>query len=199
MGPLAVNLFIIFGTRLTVTNFLDIFLPYRNTKAKQKAETEGVEDLSLLTPVEEDYMLCEYDTIIEGIKNYADLAIQYGFSMLFITALPIASFLSLFSNYVKGKFIIWKLFTLYQRPIPTGAQDIGLWQGIFQFVTAMSVVTNAGLVCFTMNVLPSSYTVQSKVWIFLGFQWIMFTFQFATALIVPDTPYPVEIQKERME
>ncbi len=33
----------------------------------------------------QDFMLMTYDPLIEGIKNYADTAIQYGFSLLFIT------------------------------------------------------------------------------------------------------------------
>ncbi len=44
-----------------------------------------------------------------GIQNYADTAIQFGFSTLFVTALPCASFFSLISNYVKTKFNLWKL------------------------------------------------------------------------------------------
>ena len=48
----------------------------------------------------------------ESIYNYADVAIQYGFSMLFVTALPIAMFFSLFSNYIKMKFNAWKLMTV---------------------------------------------------------------------------------------
>lgn len=65
-----------------------------------------------LTPPEQDFMLMTYNPLLEGIKNYADTAIQYGFSLLFITALPCASFFSLLSNYVKVKCNTWKLATV---------------------------------------------------------------------------------------
>lgn len=110
MNPLAINLAIIFGTRLTLTNFLDIFIPYVSAKMKFKAETEGVENaMERLTPAEKDYMLMPYNSLLMGIQNYADTAIQYGFSLLFVTALPCAAFFSLISNYVKTKFNLWKL------------------------------------------------------------------------------------------
>jgi hypothetical protein len=112
MYPLSVNLAIIFGVRLTVTNFLDIFIPYMNYKQKIKRETAGVEDVTRLTPAEHDYMLMDYDGMMNGIECYADTAIQYGFSVLFVTALPCAAFFSLVSNYLKSKLNLWKLTTV---------------------------------------------------------------------------------------
>jgi hypothetical protein len=66
-------------------------------------------DVEKITPAERDYFLMEYDSKIESITNYADTAIQYGFTVLFITALPIATFFSLVSNYLKVKLNAWKL------------------------------------------------------------------------------------------
>ena len=60
MEPLSINLAIIFGTRLTLTNFLDIFIPYITYKNKLKEETKGFEGKEL-TPPEKDYILMQYD------------------------------------------------------------------------------------------------------------------------------------------
>lgn len=60
MTPLSINLAIIFGTRLTLTNFLDIFIPYLAYKDKLKEETKGAEGKTL-SPAENDYMLMVYD------------------------------------------------------------------------------------------------------------------------------------------
>lgn len=117
MYPLSINLAIIFGVRLTVTNFLDIFVPYVNYKMKIKKETAGVEDLSRLTPAEHDYMLMDYNGMLNGIECYADTAIQYGFSVLFVTALPCAAFFSLVSNFIKSKLNLWKLTTVRFLPV----------------------------------------------------------------------------------
>mmetsp|Transcript_27752 Transcript_27752/g.59816 ORF Transcript_27752/g.59816 Transcript_27752/m.59816 type:complete len:763 (-) Transcript_27752:195-2483(-) len=195
MEPLSINLAIIFGTRLTLTNFLDIFLPYVAYKQKVKKETEGVEDPTSLTPAEQDYMLMDYDGLVEGIQNYADTTIQYGFLMLFITALPCAAFVSLVGNYFKAKLNLWKLVTFYQRPVPTGAQDMGTWLSIFQFLSTAAVVTNSALICFTMDVLP--YGAAGKLWVFIGFQWALITTQFLAQEIITDVPEEVEVQMDR--
>lgn len=51
----------------------------------------------------------------------------------------------------------------YQRPVPAGAQDIGTWMSIFQFLSVAAVVTNAALVCFTMDVLRA-YSPLGRTW-----------------------------------
>lgn len=152
MQPLSVNLAIIFGSRLTVTNALDILVPLFALRAKRERETRG-KDVAALTPPERDYILMEADIMLDSIQCFADTAIQFGFTVLFITALPIATFFSLLSNYVKVKLQSYKLTRLYQRPVPQGCQDIGTWQDIFKIISVISVVTNAAIICFTMDVL----------------------------------------------
>ena len=112
MEPLSINLAIIFGSRLTVTNVLDILIPYITYRRKLAAETKDSDPSKTLTPAEEDYMLMQYEPMLASIQNYADTAVQYGFTLLFITALPCASFFSLVNNYVKVKVNAWKLITV---------------------------------------------------------------------------------------
>ena len=109
MEPLAINLAIIFGTRLFLNNLLDVVLPYISYRNKLKVDTSGVEEVRL-TPAEEDFMLLPYDSLLESINAYADTAIQYGYALLFITALPIATFCSLLNNWARVKFYLYKLF-----------------------------------------------------------------------------------------
>lgn len=51
----------------------------------------------------------------------------------------------------------------YQRPIPASVQDLGTWESIFQLITVAAVITNAGLVCYTMTVF-SDYTIYGRTW-----------------------------------
>lgn len=105
MTPLATNLAIIFGTKITVNSCLEVILPYKAYKDKLKAETEGT--TKTLSRPEKDYMLLPYDIMAESIKDYADTAIQFGFMTLFITALPIACLFSLLSCIIKVKVNGW--------------------------------------------------------------------------------------------
>lgn len=200
MEPLSINLAFIFGSRLTITNILDIAVPYYLHKRTIKKESEGVDEAvkANTTPAEQQYYLMQFRPMVEGLQNYADTAVQYGFTLLFITALPCASFFSLLNNYVKTKFTAWKLCKLYQRPIPRGAQDIGSWQTILAILSVASVITNAALVCFTMDVLWG-YSLQGRVWIFIGFQWVLIAIQYITQAIIPDVPEGVLLQEQRVQ
>merc|ERR1719223_2661538 len=196
MDPLALNIAIIFGSRITVTNAINILTPYFAYKSKRKAETEGVDD-SKITKPEEDYMLMPYDTMQESINEYADTAIQYGFMTLFITALPIACLFALLTNIMKVKMNAWKLFTFYQRPVPQGTEDIGNWQAIFDFVSTFGVLSNGAIICFTMR--SFHYTTFGKAWVFIGFQWGLLSLQYIIGALIPDVPNDVVIQLERTE
>ena len=56
------------------------------------------------------------------------------------------------------------LLQFHQRPASTGAQDIGTWFYIFQFLSIAAVVTNAGLICFTMDVLWDIFDLTGRLW-----------------------------------
>eukprot|EP01035_Chromulina_nebulosa_P019942 gene19942-25908_t len=215
MQPLSINLGIIFGSRLFVTNILDLLIPYLKMKYNEYNETKDknestIESLkkhssSHLSPAELDYIKLPYD-MNDNILNYADTAVQYGFMVLFASALPIACFISMINSYIKIRVNAYKQAMFYQRPVPEGAQDIGTWQTIFTILSVASVVTNAGLICFTMDVLSGgsnsntqdpSYSYAGKLWIFLGFQWVMLSIQFILSAAIPDIPEQVDIQLQR--
>lgn len=183
MRPLALNVAVILLARMAAKNILDIFIPYVKCILKVRRETSGVNADALLTPAELDYMLMEYNTTVDSIRIYADSAVQYGFTLLFVTALPVAMLFSLINNYLKLKFHMWKILTvsalivvtkcisyllqLYQRPIPSGAETIRSWQSVFNVISVIAVATNAGIVCFTMDLL-NKYSLEARLWIFIG-------------------------------
>lgn len=194
MTPLMVNLAIIFGSRITVTNAINIAIPYYAYKNNHKKETEGI--VGELTRPEEDYLLSPA-AVGDSLNNYADTAIQYGFMTLFITALPIACFFALFTNMVKVKIMALQAFHLTKRPVPKGAQDIGTWQSIFELISTFAVITNGAVICFTMDVLSDYYTLFGRSWIFIGFQWGLMTVQYIIAALIPDEPMEVQVQASR--
>eukprot|EP01030_Chromulinospumella_sphaerica_P005306 gene5306-5189_t len=173
MQPLAYNLAVIFGSRLVSGNLTELLIPYLTYQYQYLAE-----------------VLRYGDAITRPEKEYLLMAIQFGYSALFITALPMSSFFALVSNFVEIKGDSWKLLNLHQRPIPIAAEDIGSWQNIFTMISIASVITNAGMAVFTMDVFDSlsDYT---RMWIFIGFQW------FIAMALIPDVPADVEVQEER--
>lgn len=101
---------------------------------------------------------------------------------LFVSALPMAAFFAYVSNVVGIRSSGWKLLNLFQRPIPKGAEDIGNWQTIFLMLAVIAVLTNAGLTCFTMNVLDS-FDESLRFWVFILFQWVCFALQVQICII----------------
>jgi hypothetical protein len=82
------------------------------------------------------------------------------------------------------------MFRLYRRPVPTGAEDIGTWLDIMQITSVISVVTNAALVCYTMQ-LTADYSDVGQLWIFIGFQYTIFITMYIFSEVVDDMPEEV--------
>jgi hypothetical protein len=80
----------------------------------------------LLRP-EREFMLTNYNIMKSSLNDYAEIAINFGFIALFVTALPIAAFAGFISSLLEVKADAWKLMLIYQRPIPRGVEDIGMW------------------------------------------------------------------------
>lgn len=192
MIALAINLAIVFGTRLTLGNVLELLEPYLKGLLRQREEKV---DVSTLSPAEQEFLLEPYDLLVGCLNDYAELAIQFGYMSFFVTALPAAVFGAFLNNFVEIRTDAYKLLS-GRRPILQGAEDIGTWQAVFTLIAGLSVVTNAGIVSFTMSIFDS-YSVSVRMWLFIGFQWLLFTLQYIIEVAVPDEPYEVQVQKKR--
>jgi hypothetical protein len=51
---------------------------------------------------------------------------------------------------------------------------------------------------FTMRVL-TMYSITLRMWLFIGFQWLIFTIQYIVEVAIPDEPYEVQIQIQRAD
>ncbi len=76
-----------------------------------------------------------------------------------------------------------------RRAIPVGAQDIGTWATIMQMTAVIAVMTNAGLLCFTMDFIPDGAV--DAIWVFIAFQYVVFLSMGLFAYLVDDVPREV--------
>lgn len=197
MDQLSLNLSIIFFTRLVTGNIVELCLPRYKAKMRLKQETDS-DDPTVLTRPELEYILAPYDIIKGVIKDYTEIAVQFGYLTLFVVAFPGAPFLALISNLVEIKVDAHKILHFQQRPIPTGAEDIGTWQVIFSLIAGSAVISNGALTCFTMDTF-ANHSNYSRAWFFLGFQYAVFSLMYIFSLVVPDEPEDVAIQLQRGE
>ena len=112
MRPLALSLGLIIITRTLFKNFMDLLFPYLNYVSflnRRNKNLNNSKHKKLLTPPEMDFLLMEYDTILENVRKYSDTAVQYGYTVLFLAALPVAPLFTIIYNYLKVKFQCWKM------------------------------------------------------------------------------------------
>ena len=129
-------------------------------------------------------------------QDYAGLVIQYGYTILFVAACPIAPTLAYISSYIQIRIDGWRLCQAYRRPQPKTAEDMGFWQEMVEILSFLSVVYNFGLIFFT-----SEYFIDID-W---EYRWILFIIAEHAVFIlkvvlsnsIEDTPEDVKMQLER--
>jgi anoctamin-10/anoctamin-7 len=99
MQELSTSLGTIFLTRLATGSILSVAIPYYAQKARIKKESKGA-DPKDLSDVELAFMQEEYHVMLGTFQLYAALAIQFGYTTMFIAAYPLATVMAFVSNYV---------------------------------------------------------------------------------------------------
>jgi hypothetical protein len=105
--PLSINVSFIFIMRLVTSLVVQIIVPIIMNKRKFKKETEGY-DPTTMSRAEVDYLLSDYNIAEQDLANMADVAIEYGYMILFVVALPISCLWGMINTYFKSKFGIWR-------------------------------------------------------------------------------------------
>lgn len=198
MDELCNALGIIFVTRLLTGNLSETLGPYiKGYLRKREEEKEAVMEAPM-SRVEEEFNYEPYDEMMGSLEDYAELSIQFGYVTLFVTAFPVAPLLAYISNYIEIRVDGYKILWNHRRPIPQGAEDIGTWQDIFYLTSIFAVITNAGVICFTMDVFDFESDT-NRVWFFIVFQYAIIAIMGLFAYIVEDVPDDVIIQLKRRE
>ena len=98
--------------------------------------------------------------IYEGVHlDYAELALQFAFLMLFGVSFPIVAALAWASNFVEIWIDSFKLCWVLRRPMPRRAIGIPkVWMEIFQGVAFLAVITNGGILTFSSSSLMTYLT-----------------------------------------
>ena len=206
MYELGSNLAIVFFTRLAVSKTQSYLTVYVNKGLKKKNDDDEFTKYIQENPskgnrkkslAEEEFNLEEYDALMGTLSNYAELAVQFGYVTLFVVAFPLAPLMAYISNLIEFRSDGYQLLFMNRRVLPGGCQDIGTWMSIFQTMSLIAVITNSAIVCFTMQVLPFSFS--GKVWIFIGLQYFIFASMAWFEYVIDDVPFEVSLQLQRQE
>ena len=98
----------------------------------------------------------ESQDIYGTVEDYMEICLNYALLALFGIGDPLVfcmAFLSMILEMQTDKF---KLIEYTKRPIPLGERTIGIWIGLMEFVCNVSVLTNSGIISFTIYSLAGS-------------------------------------------
>eukprot|EP00298_Acanthocystis_sp_HF-20_P016455 c21486_g1_i1.p1 GENE.c21486_g1_i1~~c21486_g1_i1.p1 ORF type:complete len:747 (-),score=296.37 c21486_g1_i1:59-2164(-) len=126
--------------------FAKVFLKKKGKKEEQGNDDDEDGPLEISKRVEAEYFLPPYEGTF---GDYNEMAIQFGYVVMFAAAFPVASAASLLNNFIEIRVDAIKLLNFSRRPNYSGCQDIGTWQKVFEILSVLSVITNCCLLGFT--------------------------------------------------
>ncbi|PAA51585.1 hypothetical protein BOX15_Mlig001965g3 [Macrostomum lignano] len=107
---------------------------------------------------EADFALIPYQNGL--FWEYLEAVMQFGFVTLFVPAFPLAPLFALINNLVEIRLDARKLVLETRRPRPERAQSIGIWFSMLKFIAYLATISNATLMAFTSEFLPTTvYTI----------------------------------------
>ncbi|XP_060596933.1 anoctamin-4-like isoform X3 [Ruditapes philippinarum] len=149
---LCIQLGIIMVGKQIFANFKEIILPKVMVWFKSRSIGKDKED-KVYTHWEQDYNLADQPKL--GLfDEYLEMVIQFGFVTIFVAAFPLAPLCALINNIIEIRLDAYKFITQWKRPLATRAQDIGVWFGILQGISAIAVISNAAIIAFTSEFIP---------------------------------------------
>jgi len=89
--------------------------------------------------------MIEYENTLDDMS---EISIQYGYISLFFICFPIVPLFAFLNNIVEIRIDGIKLVRNSRRPLPFGAKGLGKWITVLEFLSIISVVTNAALFTF---------------------------------------------------
>ncbi|XP_067849681.1 anoctamin-9-like [Heptranchias perlo] len=87
-------------------------------------------------------------------NEFLEMAIQYGFTTIFVAAFPLAPLLALLNNLCEIRLDAKKMILLLKRPIPRKAKDIGIWLQILEIIGVLAIIGNGLVISLTSDFVP---------------------------------------------
>lgn len=182
-------------------NLLENSLPYlkysykkykvRNKKKREKGSSTG--KIQFTSRVEKEYMKPSYSASIgeeleDGLfDDFLELALQFGMIMMFACAFPLAFTFSALNNITEIRTDALKLLTMFKRPIPRAATNIGAWLNIFQFLIVMSICTNCAILVWLYDQ-EGNWSIEPGLAAILVMEHLLLLIKFGFSRFVPEEP-----------
>lgn len=115
------------------------------------------------------------------------MGVLFGYVCLFAISFPLIPMMAWASNVLEIEVDRAKLISLYKRPLPIGASDIGNFYNIFDFISMIAIFSNVGILIFTSNNYEQ-FSIVNKWVFFTGISFFYVIIKIGIVSLVPDIP-----------
>jgi len=129
---------------------LNVVLEYRKAR-KESGDTE--EHYTFLQVQAKRAEVANYEYMSWGgsqVEDFLELAVGFAMLTCFGIALPAMSVIALISHIIEYRLLAYRMTNVTSRPIPYGAEGIGVWEQIFHTISEAAVIINVGMAVFAM-------------------------------------------------
>jgi heme/copper-type cytochrome/quinol oxidase subunit 2 len=107
MKELQTTLGTMFLTNIVVGIILSVSIPMAFKYMRERDNFEGLneEQIKDISEIERLFMKEPYDVFLGTFTNFSEMAIQFGYTTMFISAFPLAASMSLVNNYIMLRYI----------------------------------------------------------------------------------------------
>eukprot|EP00183_Erythrolobus_madagascarensis_P007359 CAMPEP_0185845522 /NCGR_PEP_ID=MMETSP1354-20130828/1473_1 /TAXON_ID=708628 /ORGANISM="Erythrolobus madagascarensis, Strain CCMP3276" /LENGTH=814 /DNA_ID=CAMNT_0028545509 /DNA_START=78 /DNA_END=2522 /DNA_ORIENTATION=+ len=204
MSDMSFQLLTLLATRVTVSQALEVLIPFLITKLKKiltwfkvRKRVKNSENAS--TDTSRYYRESNKAPYASVLNDYNEIVILFGYVAMFAVAFPLAPLLVLFNNVVEVRTDAFKILKLFQRVNANPGDDIGAWEAALQVLSYVSVLTNSGMLVYTSNSLSFLFgdlDPWEKLLAFFIMQNALFGMKILVSL-VPDVSLPAAKKLER--
>ena len=199
MDFLGIQLALIFFISILL-NIVEILVPFLLMKRRLVAENMKIDDLAdkdnsirkNMFAVEKEAKKESYES---PLFDYIEMIIEFGYVVLFGTALPILPLFLLIEIIFEIRVDAWKLCNLMKRADPHRSEDIGVFKDIIMVMVYAGATNNSALIIFTSGAVKSFFsdlditnTMTHELLAFIFLEHFLFIGMFLISVLIPDEP-----------
>mmetsp|Transcript_10868 Transcript_10868/g.1641 ORF Transcript_10868/g.1641 Transcript_10868/m.1641 type:complete len:153 (+) Transcript_10868:1521-1979(+) len=139
-------------------------------------------------PIEQQSKLEIYESPID---DYMEMALQYGYLVLFCAAFPLTPLFALIEIVIEIKVDAWKLCKLTKRPRPYRAENNGVWRMIMLTISYIAAFSNAAIIMFASPAFIELGNYE-KLILFFALEHSLMFLKYAISVAIPDEPVIVK-------
>lgn len=136
----------------------------------------------------------DLDPYLDTYDDYLEMFVQFGYVFLFSSVYPMAAFWAVLNNILELKTDAFKLCRVFRRPRVKKVGSIGVWQGSFELLGGIAVMTNCALLCLSPRVRPLAPGASPVEWVllFVLLEHLILAIKVAIMWLLPNQPLWVQ-------